>query len=111
MARNGILGLCRAKNGTRAKIWVSFLVVCSETARKRLARIEEKEKKVARPTEIWNINHYTTGPYSFSIKEDYQVERLIATDFCIAVLDLRSGSTDLYKDCLQNIEWKLVKNF
>ena len=50
------------------------------------------------------------GPYSFSVKEDYQVERLIATDFFIADLDLRSGSTDLYKDFVQNIEWKLDKD-
>ena len=28
------------------------LIGCSETARKRLARIEKKEKKVAGPTEI-----------------------------------------------------------
>ena len=117
--KDGILGHCRAKNGTRAKIWVSFLVGCSETARKRLARIEEKEKKVAGPTEIWtriagfrvqSANHYTMGPYSLSVKENYQVERLIATDFFIADLDLRSGSTDLYKDFVQSIEWKFDKN-
>ena len=83
-----------------------------------LARIE-KRKEVVGPTEIWtriagfrvqSANHYTMGPYSFSVKENYQVERLIATDFFIADLDLRSGSTDLYKDFAQNIEWKLVKN-
>ena len=71
------------------------------------------------PTEIWtriagfrvqSANHYTMGPYSFSVKENYQVEPLIATDFFIADLDLRSGSTDLYKDFVQNIEWKLDQN-
>ena len=36
-------------------------------------------------------------PYSFSVEENYQVEPLIATDFFIADLDLRSGSTDLIK--------------
>ena len=79
----------------------------------------EKGKKVAGLTEIWtriagfrvqSANHYTMGPYSFSVKENYQVEPLIATDFFIADLDLRSGSTDLYKDFVQNIEWKLDKN-
>ena len=50
------------------------------------------------------------GPYSFSVKENYQVERLIATDFCTADLDLRSGSTDVYQDFVQNIERKLIKN-
>ena len=43
-------------------------------------------------------------PYSFSVEENYQVEPLIATDFFIADLDLRSGSTDLYKDFVQSIE-------
>ena len=38
------------------------------------------------------------GPYSFSVKENYQLERVIATDFCVADLDLRSGATDLYKE-------------
>ena len=50
------------------------------------------------------------GPYTFAVKENYEVERLTATDFFIADLDLRSGSTDLYKDFAQNVQWKLVKN-
>ena len=49
-------------------------------------------------------------PYSFSVKENYQVEPLIATDFFIADLDLRSGSTHLYKNFVQNIECKLDKD-
>ena len=44
------------------------------------------------------------GPYSFSGKENYQVERLIATDFSRADLDLRSGFTDLYKDFVEKVE-------
>jgi len=36
--KNGIVGLCRAKNGTGAKIWLSFLVVCSKSALKRFLR-------------------------------------------------------------------------
>ena len=32
-----------------------------------------------------------------------QVERLIATDFCGADLDMRSGFTDLYKDCVEEV--------
>ena len=44
------------------------------------------------------------------VKENYQLERVIATDFCVADLDLRSGATDLYKEFVQNIEWKLVEN-
>ena len=50
------------------------------------------------------------GPYSFSVKENYQAERLIATDFFIADLDLRSGSTDVYNDFVESIEWKLDQN-
>ena len=50
------------------------------------------------------------GPQSFSVEENYQIERLIATDFFIADWDLRSGCTDFYKDFVQSIEWKLDKN-
>ena len=53
---------------------------------------------------VQSANHYTMGPYSFSVKENYQVEPLIATDFFIAYLDLRWGSTHLYKDFVQSIE-------
>ena len=49
------------------------------------------------------------GPYSFSVKENHYVERLIATDICIADLDLKSGSTDHYKNFAQNIEENLSK--
>ena len=58
---------------------------------------------------VQSANHYTMGPYSFSVKENHYVERLIATDICIADLDLKSGSTDRYKNFAQNIEGNLSK--